>query len=85
MKQDRYGLGYKLNSMAKSKMMKMKRERMMASLVGAIVKGEHIVFPHLCETFYLAGVEHDDTRPSETIVLEDFEKMTINAIESIEV
>ena len=82
MKQDRYGLGYKPNAKARSKM---KKERKMASLVDATVKGEHMVFPHLCETFYSVGVEHDDIRPSETTVLEDFEKLTINVIEGIEV
>ena len=66
-------------------MMKMKRERKMVSLVGAIVKGEHIVFPYLRKTFYSIGVEHDDIRPSEITVLEDFENLTSNAIEGIEV
>ena len=66
-------------------MMKMKRERKMASLEGVIVEVEHMVFPHLRETFYLVGVEHDDIRPSETVVLKDFEKLTIIAIEGIKV
>ena len=85
MMQDYYGLGYKPNAKAKSKMMKMKRERKMASLEGVIVEVEHMVFPHLRETFYLVGVEHDDIRPSETVVLKDFEKLTIIAIEGIKV
>ena len=52
MKQDRYGLGYKPNAKPRRKMMKMNRERRMASLEGTIVEGEHMVFPHLRETFY---------------------------------
>ena len=52
MKQDQYGLGYKPNAKARSKMMKMKREKRMASLEGTIVKREYMVFPHLCESFY---------------------------------
>ena len=59
MKQDRYRLGYKSNAKARSKMMKMKRERKMASLMGAIVEEEHIVSPHVHETFYSVGVEYD--------------------------
>ena len=85
MKQNCYGLGYKPNAKARSQMMKRKKERRMANLVGATVEREHMVFPHLHETFYLARVEHDDIRPSETTVLKDFEKLTINAIEGIKV
>ena len=44
MKQDRYGLGYKPNAKARSKMMNMKRERRIANLEGATVEGEHMVF-----------------------------------------
>ena len=44
-----------------------------------------MVFPHLCETFYSTGVEHDNIRPSETTISKEFEKMTINAIEGVEV
>ena len=64
MKQDRYGLGYKQNAKARSKMMRMRRERRITSLEGAIIEGEHMMFPHLHETFYSAGVEHDNIRPS---------------------
>ena len=67
MKQDRYGLGYKPNAKARSQMMKRKKEMMMASLVGTIVEGEHMVFPHLRETFYSVRVEHDGIKPSETM------------------
>ena len=44
-----------------------------------------MVFPHLYETFYSTGVEHDNIRPSETTISKEFEKMTINAIEGVEV
>ena len=43
-----------------------------------------MVFPYLCETFYSTGVEHDNIRPSGNAILEEFEKMTINAIEGVE-
>ena len=57
----------------------------MASLKGTIVEGEHMVFPHLRETFYWARVEYDDIRLNETTVLEGLEKLTINVMEGIEV
>ena len=66
-------------------MMKRKKKKRMASLVGMTVEREHMLFPHLRDTFYSVGIEHDDIRPSETVILEDFEKMTINSIESITV
>ena len=81
MKQDLYGLGYKLNAKVRRKM---KRERTMANLEGAIVEGEHMVFLQLHETFYSAGVEYDDIRPSETTVLRGFEELIINVVEGIE-
>ena len=45
----------------------------------------HMVFPHLRETFYSSKVEHDDIRPNETTTFKEFDKLTINAIEGIEV
>ena len=44
-----------------------------------------MVFPHLRETFYSIGVEHDDIRPSQAAILEGLEKLTINVIKGIEV
>ena len=44
-----------------------------------------MVFPHLRETFYLARVEDNDIKPSETTFLKEFEKLTINTIKGIEV
>ena len=64
--------------------MKLKREKRIASLEGMSVGGEHMVFPHIRETFYSVRVQYNDIRPSETIVLEDFEKLSINAIKGIE-
>ena len=52
--------------------------------MGATVEGEHMVFVHLCETFNLAGMEHNDIRPNGTAILEEFEKMTVNGIEGVE-
>ena len=57
MKYDRYGLGYKPNVKSHNKMMRLKREKRVASLIGASVKREHMVFPHICETFYSAKVQ----------------------------
>ena len=71
MKHDCYGLGYKPNAKNRSKMMRLKKEKMIVSFVGTTVEGEHMVFPHLCETFYSIGVEHDDIRPNGTAILED--------------
>ena len=51
----------------------LKREKMINNLGGASVRGEDIVFLHIYETFYLAKVPYDNIRPSETVVLEDFE------------
>ena len=41
MKYDRYGLGYKPNAKIHNKMMKLRREKRIASLVSALVQGEH--------------------------------------------
>ena len=85
MKYHRYGLRYKPNAKIQSKMVNLRREKKIASLVGAIVEGEHMVFPHLRETFHLVGVHHEDIKPSETIILEDFEEMSVNAIKGMDV
>ena len=61
----------------------LKREKRIANLEGASIEGEHTVFPHICET-YLVGVQHDNIRPSETVVLEDFTKLFVNTIEGME-
>ena len=53
--------------------------------MGTIVEGEHMVFPYLRETFYSVGVQYDDIRPIGTAILEEFEKMTINAIKGVKV
>ena len=60
-------------------------EKRIPSLVGMIVEGEHMVFPQIRETFYSAGVEHDNIRPSGTAILEKFEKLYVNFIEGMEV
>ena len=56
MKYDRYGLGYKPNAKIQSKMMRLKIEKMIANLVGVLVEAEHMVFPHIRETFYSVGL-----------------------------
>ena len=65
MEQDRYGLGYKIDAKERNKQMKSRREIRMASLKGATIKGVPMVFPHLHETFYSVGIEHDDIRPKD--------------------
>ena len=65
--------------------MKLKREKRIASLVGASVEREYMVFPHICETFYLARTQHNDIKPSGAASLEEFEKLSINAIKSKDV
>ena len=65
--------------------MKNQKGRKVTSLKGTIVEGEHIVFPHLCETFYSVGIEHDDILPKQTAMMENFERLSVNAIEGIEV
>ena len=62
-----------------------KREKRITSLVGASVEWEHIVFPHIHETFYLAGLQHNDIKPSGAASLKEFEKSSVNAIEGINV
>ena len=66
-------------------MMKLKREKKIASLGGSSVGGEHTVFPHICETFYSVGVQHNDIKPSEATSLGEFEKLAVNAIEGMNV
>ena len=44
-----------------------------------------MVFPHICETFYSTGVQHNDIKPSGAASLEEFEKLSINAIGGIDV
>ena len=84
MKQDRYGLGYKSNAKVRSNMMKMKREKRMASLVGVTVEGEHMVFLHYIRP---------STQPELNMMISSqvrlppwkiFAKLTINDIEGIE-
>ena len=42
-----------------------------------------MAFLHIHETFYLVEVQHNGIRPSVTIVLEDFKKISVNAIEGM--
>ena len=58
---------------------------MIDSLVGTSVEGEHMVFLHIFETFYSAGVQYNDIKPSGAASLERFEKLSFNAIEGINV
>ena len=83
MKYDRYGLGYKTNTKSHNKMMKLRREKRIASLMGVSVKMEHMVFPHICETFYSIRMQHNDIKPSGATRLDRFEKLYFNAIEGI--
>ena len=62
-----------------------KGEKRIASLVGASVEGEHMVFPHIRETFYSVGMQHNDIKPSRTASLKEFGKLSFNAIEGIDV
>ena len=66
-------------------MMRVKREKRIANLMGAIVEGEYMAFPHLLETFYSARVQYDEIRPSGIAILEDFERLAVNVIEGMEV
>ena len=66
-------------------MMKLKRDKRIASLMGASIQREHMVFPHIRETFYSTGVQHNDIKPSGVASLEGFEKLAINGIEGINV
>ena len=79
-KQDHYGLGYKLDGREKRKQIKSKREIKMANLKGCGVEGEPMLFPHLYETFRSVGLEHDDTSPNRIVGLEDFVALSINSI-----
>ena len=62
-----------------------KREKRIASLVGVIVEGEHMVFHHIRETFYSIEMQHNDIKPSGAASLKEFEKLSINAIKGIDV
>ena len=44
-----------------------------------------MMFPHLRETFHSVGVQYDDIKPSGTVIWEDFERLSVNAIEGMEV
>ena len=44
-----------------------------------------MVFPHLQETFHSTGMQYDDIRPSGTTISEDFERLSVNDIKSMEV
>ena len=85
MKYDHYGLRYKPNAKSPNKMMKMRKEKRIASLVGASVEWEHMVFPHIRETFYSARMQHNDIKPNGAASLEELEKLFVNAIEGINV
>ena len=63
----------------------LRRENMIARLMGASVEGKHMVFPYIHETFYLVRMQHNDIKPSEAASLEGFEKLFVNAIEGINV
>ena len=65
--------------------MNLRREKKIASLEGTIVEGEHMVFPHLRETFYLVKMQYDDIKPSGTTILKDFEKLSVKTIEGTKV
>ena len=62
-----------------------RREKKIVSFVGITMEREQMVFPHLRETFYSAGVQYDDIRLSGTTILEKIDKLSINAIERMEV
>ena len=49
-----------------------KREKKLFSLVGTIIKREHMVFFHLHETFYSIGVQYEVIGPNGTTILEKF-------------
>ena len=44
-----------------------------------------MMFPHIRETFYSIGMQYNDIKPSGAISLEEFEKLSINAIGGINV
>ena len=66
-------------------MVKLRREKRITSLLGTSVEGQHMVFPHIRETLYSARVQHNDIKPSGAANLEGFEKLSVNAIEGINV
>ena len=70
MKHDRYGLRYKLDAKSCDKMMKLRREKRIANLMGASVERETMVFLHICETFYSVGMQHNDIKSSGAASLE---------------
>ena len=84
-KYDCYVLGYKPDAKSHNKMMKLRREKRIDSLVGASIEGEHMVFPHIRETFYSVKMQHNDIKPSGATSLEEFGKLSVNAIEGINV
>ena len=53
--------------------------------MGASVEREHMVFSHIRKTFYLVGKQHNDIKPSVATSLEEFEKLSVNAIEGMNV
>ena len=57
-----------------------RKEKRIARLVGMSVEGEHMVIPHIRETFYSVGMQHNDIKPSGMASLEGFEKFFVNAI-----
>ena len=63
----------------------LRREKKTATLMGTLVKKEHIVFPYIRETFYSARIQHNDIKPSGATSLEEFGKLSVNAIEGINV
>ena len=85
MKHDRYGLGYKPDAKSHNKIVKLEREKRIASLMGALVEREHMVFPHIHEAFYSAEMQHNDIKPSGASSLKEFEKLSISAIKGIDV
>ena len=63
----------------------LRREKRISSLVDMSIEGEHMVFPHIRETFYSIKVQNDDIKPSELAISEDFERMSIKDIEGMDV
>ena len=47
-------------------MMKLRRDKKIANLVGMSVEGEHMVFLHIYKTFYSIEVQHNDIKQSGT-------------------
>ena len=65
-------------------MVRVKRENKIVSLMGGTAERSIWCSLTKCET-YLVGVQYDDIRPSGTAILEDFERLIVNAIEGMEV